>query len=358
MVDWIDKPASLQAFIDDLGSQTEIALDTEFERIRTYWPKLALLQINPPAPARLIDPTAGIDLTGLGSVLTEPGKRLIMHSASEDLIALKPMLMRAPAELFDTQIAATLAGVGATLSYQKLVNQMLGVELPKGETRSDWMRRPLSPTQLEYAIDDVRYLHEITGMLRARLAAEGRLDWVREEGNRMLKAAFDDDIAANLHWDFRNACQLRVDQQWRLDHILAWREATARRIDRPKTWLLEHALAFQLAEQPPATLAELSTALSAQRAFPKSEQAAFKAVLGEEPSPRPGFKPAPEPPGKADEIRFKSVRLGIDKIAAELGIDASAICARKALETRLRDGDWPADFSPWRRTLLAPLFSQ
>ncbi len=354
MADWIDKPEPLQALVASLSSAQSLALDTEFERIRTYWPKLALLQLNPPRPAALIDTTARLDWGPLGSLLAET-PLLIMHSASEDLIALRTLWPKPPRALFDTQIAASLAGVGHSLSYQKLVGQMLGVELEKGETRSDWMRRPLSESQLAYAVDDVRYLNEIHEALVERLQSLGRLDWVLQEGARMLAAANQDTMADNLHHDFRTAFQLSIESQQRLDHLMVWRENTARALDRPRTWILDHGTAFRLAESPPSTLQAFTAVVAQDRAFPKAKANQVFQMLGQTLEPRVGFVPAPKAPDKADEIRYKSLRAKIDALAAELGIDPGALVSRRILEARLRDERWPNDCSAWRMALLEPL---
>jgi len=354
MADWIDKNDTLQALVSSLQGVPRLALDTEFERVRTFWPKLALLQVNPPAPAALVDTTAPLDFGPLGALLADT-PLLVMHSASEDLIALRNLWPKPPAALFDTQIAASLAGVGQSLSYQKLVGQLLGIDLPKGETRSDWMRRPLSAAQIDYAIDDVRHLDTVYTALDTRLRELGRLDWVLQEGARMLAAAADNSVAPNLHHDYRNAWQLSVDAQVRLDHLLVWRESAARDLDRPRTWLLDHGTAFKLAESPPANLQTLSSVVATDRAFPKAKANQVLKLLQEVREPRDGFLPAPKSADKEDEIRFKSLRQKIDAIAADFGLDPGALASRRLLEARLRDGRWPTDTSAWRIDLLEPI---
>lgn len=354
MADWIDKQEPLQALLAELRQAPALALDTEFERIRTYWPKLALMQLNPPRPAALVDTTAALDWQPLGQLLAD-APLLIMHSASEDLVALRALWPRPAKALFDTQIAASLAGIGHNLSYQKLVAQMLDVTLPKGETRSDWMKRPLSANQLDYAIDDVRYLNELHAALVERLDGQGRLHWVLQEGDRMLTQAARTDIDGNLHHDYRNAWQLSIEQQQRLDLLLVWREETARSLDRPRTWIMEHGSAFRLAEQTPDNLQALTSVLSQERAFPKAKAQQLLKFLQEPATPRPDFLPAPKPADKADEIRYKSLRMRIDALAQELGIDPGALISRRVLEYRLRTGQWTTDTAPWRAALLEPL---
>src|SRR5690606_28867770 len=148
--DWISNPTELAARLAE--APPRVGLDTEFVRERTWWPKLALVQVALEGGSVLLVDTLvpGLD-AALAPLRVDPAVTKVMHSASEDLIAFKHACGVVPAPLFDTQIAAALAGVAGGAGYQRLVHDMLGVSLPKGETRSDWMRRPLSPAQLEYA---------------------------------------------------------------------------------------------------------------------------------------------------------------------------------------------------------------
>ena len=152
---WIDSPQRLAEFLKHGPQPAVIGVDTEFMRRNTYYPKLALLQIRLGETNGLIDPLAFTPGEELAAVLGKPSNTCVMHSAGEDMEAMAELLPHGPWQLFDTQIAASFAGLGAGLGYQKLVATLLDIDLPKGETRSDWLRRPLSPQQLEYAAQDV-----------------------------------------------------------------------------------------------------------------------------------------------------------------------------------------------------------
>jgi ribonuclease D len=171
---WINTPQALSERLARWAGQPLVALDTEFIRERTYYPQLALVQLAIPDDILLVDPLVpGMD-AALRPLLVDPSVTKLMHSASEDLQALMRGCAALPAPLFDTQVAAALVGLGAGLGYQKLVEQVTGIALAKGETRSDWLRRPLSESQLEYAADDVRYLHQVHAQLDRRLAETTR----------------------------------------------------------------------------------------------------------------------------------------------------------------------------------------
>ena len=176
MATWINAPDQLDAY--RALRPARIGLDTEFIRERTYWPQLALVQMAVGEHILLIDPLQPGMTAALRPWLEDTSITKIMHSASEDLVAFQHACGCLPRPLFDTQIAAALCGIGAGMGYQKLVAHVTGVELEKGEQRSDWMRRPLSQSQLHYAADDVRYLFAVHDALRAELSSSGRLAWL------------------------------------------------------------------------------------------------------------------------------------------------------------------------------------
>ena len=184
MAYWITHPAELEQRYQQHPDR--IGLDTEFIRERTFWPQLALVQMAIGEEILLIDPLIPGMAEALKPWLTDTSITKVMHSASEDLVAFKHTCGVLPRPLFDTQIGAALAGIGSGMGYQKLVAAITGVTLPKGETRSDWMRRPLSPTQLEYAADDVVHLFALHDEIRSQLEQKGRTAWLQEDSERLL----------------------------------------------------------------------------------------------------------------------------------------------------------------------------
>ena len=167
--DWIDQPDALQSWLAALPPDAAIGLDTEFMRRDTFYPQLALLQLGWNGRHALVDPLAFPIGAALQPLLGAGEAVTVMHSASEDLEVLAPLLPAGPHQLFDTQIAAAFAGMGLGVSYRALVAELAGVELDKGETRSDWMRRPLTSSQCSYAALDVVYLKTIHEQLAERL---------------------------------------------------------------------------------------------------------------------------------------------------------------------------------------------
>lgn len=352
---WIDRPDALASHL--AVRPAAIGLDTEFVRERTYWPKLALVQIALPAAhgadpqVLLVDPLAPGMHAALAGVLADPDVLKVMHSASEDLIALRQACGVVPQPLFDTQVAAALAGLGAGVGYQKLVQQVEGVALAKGETRSDWLRRPLSDAQLEYAADDVRHLHALHARLVAELDSLGRLDWLRQDCARMVANAVRDDIERWPHLPLRAAQFLDAAGQHRLLRLLRWRDAHARSSDRPRSWILDNELAVALARTPPANPAALQQRLDSEPKAPRKLGAALWQALT---TPLPDEAEAP--PIRGDERDKQALRKLQDAVAAtsaELGLPDGVLASRRWLEALL-DGHWPDALSGWRRELLEP----
>src|SRR5690606_9531501 len=203
---WITDPAELD---DRLARRPRrIGLDTEFIRERTYWPQLALVQVaigEGDDDILLVDPLCPGITDALRPVLTDAAVLKVMHSPSEDLVAFMRACGAVPQPLFDTQAAAALSGIAAGVGYQRLVQETLQAALPKGETRSDWLRRPLSPSQLEYAADDVRHLFALHDALDARLLGLGREGWLQEDGARVVANAERDDGDRWPHLSLRAA---------------------------------------------------------------------------------------------------------------------------------------------------------
>ncbi len=351
---WIENPAELAALLEPRPMR--IGLDTEFVRERTYWPKLALVQIalheaDGALRVLLVDPLAPGMTAALAPLLADRAVLKIMHSAGEDLIALRQACGVVPQPLFDTQIAAALAGIGGGLGYQKLVQQVEGVALAKGETRSDWLRRPLSPAQLEYAADDVRHLHALHDALDAKLQTLGRAAWLAQDCARMIAAAQRDEPERWPHLPLRAAQFLDASGQHRLLRLLRWRDLQARRSDRPRTWILDNELAVSLARTPPADETELQSRLDAEPKAPRKLTAPLWQALT---TPLPDE--AQSPPIRGDDIDKKALRSlqeAVAGLSAELGLPDGVLASRRWLEALL-DGHWPEALSGWRRDLLEP----
>ncbi|HPO24386.1 MAG TPA: ribonuclease D, partial [Arenimonas sp.] len=181
---WIDSPERLEAHFASWSGHKTVALDTEFVREKTYYPQLALVQLGVPGEILLIDPLVPGIPEVLKPWLLNPDICKIIHSPSEDLQAFSRGTGAVPVNIFDTQAAAALCGMGAGLGYQKLIETVTGTVLEKGETRSDWLKRPLTDSQCRYAADDVLYLHQVHELLSEKLQSLNRLHWLQADGER------------------------------------------------------------------------------------------------------------------------------------------------------------------------------
>ncbi|MBW3550983.1 MAG: ribonuclease D [Proteobacteria bacterium] len=355
MPTWIKDPAALQARF--AIPPTRIGLDTEFIRERTYWPQLALVQIalagTDGEDILLVDPLVPGMAEALAPILVDPAILKVMHSPSEDLVAFKRACGVVPKPLFDTQLAAALAGIGSGLGYQKLVEQVTGVALAKGETRSDWLRRPLSPAQLEYAADDVRHLFEMHDVLDAQLGQLDRRPWLAEDAVRIVLNAENEAFERWPHLSMRSAQFLEREAQHRLIRLLRWRDAHARQSDRPRTWILDNELAVGLARLPPPDRAALQQQLDAH---PKAPRKLGDAIWSALDTPLDDEADAPDAgmAERRDKQRLRQLQDAVATRSGELGLPDGVLASKRWLEMLLDTGEWPDAIGGWRRAALEP----
>ncbi len=333
-----------------------LALDTEFIRERTWWAQLALVQMTAPGhDVLLVDPTVTGIPELLRALIGNPAIVKIMHSASEDIQALQHGCNALPAPLFDTQIAAALCGLGAGMGYQKLVETQLGIVLPKSETRSDWLHRPLSPAQLVYAADDVLHLHALHALLRDKLRELGRETWLAEDCARLLANASSETPEPYPHLVLRGAQYLDADAQALLCRLLRWREVQARAGDRPKGWILDNELAVALARKPPIDARAFHAFLDTQPKSPRKLRSELWDALATSLSAEERDVPLVQPPDGAQKKILRALQDAVAAEAARLQLDAGTLASRRMLEALLDGNNWPAALGGWRRPILEPL---
>ncbi|MFC4728887.1 ribonuclease D [Coralloluteibacterium thermophilus] len=348
---WIDTPRMLADRLAAWRGAGPVALDTEFVRERTWYAQLALVQLAVPGEVLLVDPLVEGMTAVLGPWLADPGVLKLMHSPSEDLHVLTHVCGAPPSPLFDTQTAAALAGLGAGLSYQRLVEAVTGTVLAKGETRSDWLRRPLSPAQLDYAADDVLHLHAVHAALRDRLEALGRLDWLEADCARMVAQAVRDEPERWPHLAVRSAQMLDPDGQRRLYRLLRWREARARSQDRPKNWILDGELALTLARRPPADLRAFNAVLDAHPKAPRRDRGALFDLLHRPVDAAEADIPLAQAPAETDKARLRALQEAVATQARALDIPEGLLASRRHLQALMDGHGWGA-LEGWRRGIL------
>ena len=256
-IHWILDDASLARHCTDWRRLPFVALDTEFMRVDTFYPIAGLVQVGDGERAFLIDPLEIRDWSPFADLLEDPNVVKVLHACSEDLEVFLRLTGSLPVPLFDTQLAAGYLNLGFSMGYSRLVQAVLDIELPKGETRSDWLQRPLSPTQISYAAEDAQHLAEVYRVLQPRLSADKQA-WVLEDGAELvanLRREIDPDEAyreAKLAWKLSRQ-QLAV-----LRALCAWRERQARERNQPRNRIIrEHSL-WPLARTQPDNLVDLA----------------------------------------------------------------------------------------------------
>jgi ribonuclease D len=347
---WIDRSGMLP----EPAGHGLLGLDTEFMRRDTFFPKLALVQAARGDACWLIDPLAydaGPDLRELLA-----GRLCVMHSAGEDMEALAPLLGDTPPQLFDTQIAAAMCGMGPGLSYQKLVANVLGIDIPKDETRSDWLQRPLTASQIDYAAQDVAHLAALHDRLAAELDRRGRTAWHAEDCARLAQRAWPGPAQPEPQpqTGFRNAADWPEAARARLKRVLLWRDATARKLDKPRPWVLDDAHAAALAQQPPVDAQELFERVRGQRVLRGPQRAELLEVLKASATAQElsTLAPIPAPPrGEARRV-VDAMRGVVQSIAAKLELPAGLLCPRRLIEEFAVTGTWPDGLRGWRAGVL------
>ena len=249
----IDTTEGLSELIEKARQSGCVALDTEFVWERTYYPRLGIVQVGwSERESFLVDTVAIDDLEPLGRLIEDPDVTKILHDAQQDLTILRRATGGRPATIFDTQRAAGFAGLRSSISLAGLLRATLGVDLPKTESRTDWLRRPLSKDQTAYALDDVRYLPALREKLLAQAAEKGHLDWLFEE-----MAAYDDPALyeeKDPHEQYKRLSgkgRLAPKERAVLRELAAWREEEARRRDRPRGFVAPDAALAQWAKRKP-----------------------------------------------------------------------------------------------------------
>ncbi|MEJ2142548.1 MAG: ribonuclease D [Gammaproteobacteria bacterium] len=254
---FIDDNNSLVEFCKLISNETVLALDTEFIREKSYYPKLCLVQIAAGEHLACIDPLAITNLEPLLDLLYDTGKTKVLHAARQDLEIFYQLRKRLPQPIFDTQIAATLLGFNDQIGYANLIQKMLGVQLDKDQARTDWAQRPLNDKQIHYAANDVRYLSQIYPVMVEKLTAQNRVDWLSADFNELVDTALY-DIDPDKTWRrVSGHTRLKPRQLVILQALAAWREKTAIKHDRPRRWILADDVLINLAQQIPQDMKQL-----------------------------------------------------------------------------------------------------
>ena len=353
---YVTDSQGLNELVAQLRTASVVGIDTEFMRERTYYARLCLIQIASDDVAAIIDPLAIEDLSALTPLMTDPNVVKVFHAGSQDLEIFYKLFGVATAPVFDTQVAATLAGFAQQVGYGALVKDMMDVQLDKGDTYTDWGNRPLSDTQVEYALNDVRYLPEMYRRLCAQLDNDGRQSWLAADFKRMEDP---ETYAATPLEQWRRVKRISSLNRRQLGvarEVAAWRELEAQRRDVPKRWVIGDESIVEIARRAPTTVTELASIRGVSdkvgRAAQKGIVEAVARGLATPDEELPSLKKRRRVQGDVDgavDLMIALVRLR----ARQHGVAMPLLASRDDLE-RLAGGEREASplLEGWRREMI------
>lgn len=367
-VHWVTDNAVLAQLCEKWADLPAVAVDSEFMRTNTFYPIPALVQVNDGSANYLLDPLELTQWQPFCDLLVNPLVQKVLHSCSEDLEVFQRLLGVLPAPVFDTQIAAAATGYGFSVGYAKLVNTVLGVELPQGETRSDWLQRPLSQAQHVYAAEDVQYLFMLAENLRIQLLAQGRLTWVLEEYQLLQRQFYLSQVPENALNRIKGAWRLSPRSLAALVRLAAWRERTAAARDLPRNHVVKEQALYTIAQRLPQHIGQLHDVEElSERAIRRYGDLIIALVaeacaLAESELPEPLVRPL----RREQNLQAKYLRQQLHQLAEQLGIAPELLARKKDYEhwaRSLADGIQgrallPSHFPKWRADLVLPVLEQ
>ena len=329
----VDTPEALDALIADVRQHPFVAYDTEFIGEESFYPKLCLVQVATPTAIALVDPVpfaaAGRDLGDLFRAIAEPGRTILVHSGDTDIDILRRGAGIEPSAVFDTQVAAALAWLPWPSSLGNVLETLTGYRLGKAHTFTNWDARPLTPAQLGYAADDVRYMHLIWQELGSRLAALGRHDWAMAESREQLRStAFDPEgQLRRLH----RSEPLRPGQMTVARELVRLRHELGRTHDLPARVVMPDAAVVELSKRKPTDAAALANVTGIPRRIGSAHAADIVAAIGRGKSTAPESEPANP---LADDMRVRAegdqLWSALQARCAATGLAANLVATRAA----------------------------
>ena len=336
----IDSQGELAALVDRAARQSLVALDTELVWERTYYPNLGIVQLAlSDSDLHLID-AAAVDLAALGPLLADAKVTKVLHDAVQDLAILRRAGGVAPRNVFDTRVAAGFAGLSSTVSLRDLLAELVGVDLHKTETRTDWLRRPLTETQIGYALDDVRFLHAAHRELLGRARERGVESWLREEMSALDDQSLYEERDPRRQFErIKGRGRLTRRELAILRELTAWRERQARATNRPREWVLPDRILLMLAQCKPAGTEELSRFRDRRlRRYGEAVVGAVKEGLDIPGERLPCRHPRPRHE-KSFAARSKAAIELLERRSADKGIDHALVATRAEIRALVRDGE-------------------
>lgn len=333
----ITDAATLREHAERWAEKPWLTVDTEFIREDTYYAKLCLVQVGDGEHSHCIDALAVDDLTPLWALMHRPDILKVFHAAGQDLEIFLQRSGAVPSPLFDSQVAASLLGIGDQLGYAGLIDKLLGIKVDKTLSRTDWARRPLTAAELAYAADDVRHLAVIYPMLEAQLQQRGRLQWLREDCARMAEPARYLP-KPTLEWQrLKGLARLQPQAQQVAAKLAEWRDRVGESRNRPRKWILSDEALYALAERRPQTQAQLEALGLPPKTLERHGATLLEQVAAGLTAP-PVALARDERLSAEDKSRVQALLNRVKELATELGIPPSLLGPRADVEAVAFEG--------------------
>lgn len=356
---YISTYEELESFCARAAAFDAVAFDTEFLREKTFHPRLCLVQAATPDECVVIDPIVLEDLTPLADLMTNESVLKVFHACSQDMEVIYRALGVLPTPIFDTQVAAAFLGERVQISYNGLVHAFCGVTLPKSESLTDWSRRPLTPQQIDYAVDDVRYLIDAYAEIKRRLEELGRTWWVADEMRPLSKLSH---YVVEPRQAYRrvkriNSCtrrQLAIARE-----LAAWRERRADRMDVPRKWIMSDEVLLALIKHVPRDAGDFRRIRGTEHLSDLDIEAALTAIgngvrcpADNMPSPTATRRHAPSPEAESVcDLMYALLRL----VSERSGVATSVIASRDDLYDYIDHPERSPLREGWRFELVGSL---
>ena len=358
---YVDNDKKLHQLCETIKDAPVLILDTEFIREKTYRAKLCLIQIATDDIVACIDPIEVNDLSPLMEIINDESKIKVLHAARQDYEILYDINNKLPQPLFDSQLAASLLGYGEQVGYGSLVEKVLGVQLDKAHTRTDWSKRPLNSAQIHYASDDVYYLRQLYPLLKKQLIEQGRENWLDEEFSTLCKPELYVTNPEDSWSKVKGINRLRPRQLAAAMNISEWREKMAIEKNRPRRWILADDILLAAAQLLPKNLSQLETIANIKKATIDNSGeiilSCVKKALELEQDNLPSAKRATRL--SADqEIMADFLMTQIKLVAQEQSISPANIANRKMIEKLINgETDIPL-LTGWRNQLAGKVIKE
>ncbi len=348
MYDWCDS-ASKSDFL---------SIDTEFKWEKTYWPQLCLIQMAVRGSVAVVDTLENKDLQPLSALFANSEQLKIFHAAQQDLEVFQLSGFENFSSLFDCQIAAALIGFDEQIGYATLVSKLLNIDLDKSQTRTDWTKRPLSAAQMDYAVNDVRYLKDLCDIMESELRKLGRYHWLQEDCSR-LHSGVSLQMRCSRAWGrVKGFARLSDEHLSNLASLANWRERLAQEKNLPRNWVLQDSELMSLASNKPSDLSQLAKLLPGHEAMIRQHGFSLLGALEEEAIKAWSGLRRPAVLSPEERKWVKAKKIVVKEKAKDLNLRPSILCSSSDL-TSIARGEIPLRLSSgWRTQFLSAVLDR